>query len=173
MGENRRTKDLPMKKTFLTLFFLLFSVYAKAEVIHGIDVNKVYTSSDWRSINDIYDIILDYEKLTKYKKNLMQCSQMSEKQNECYDKLAEKIITGFYSYQAEDNLKAYQNYLKAAYDAYGFQYCRNKYAVPPGTICVQEYQSKTRKIINDYLSSLLKQTEQHIKSFDFIEDYRD
>ena len=160
-----------MKKTFLILLFILFPTSVRAENVHGIDVNKVYTSSDWKSIDDIYNIIHDYEQLTKYKKDLTHCSQLSENQDDCYDRLAEKIIKSFYSYREEDNLNAYHNYIKAAYDAYGFQYCRNKYAIPPGTICVQEYQSKVRRTISEYLSSLLAQTEKYIKSFNFMKDY--
>ena len=60
-------------KRFVFIFTLtmLFSLNVCAETYHGIDIDKVYSQSDWSSKDKIKEIIDDYKLLRHINKNLM------------------------------------------------------------------------------------------------------
>ena len=163
-----------MKKIIIGLIISLScitDVFAN-EVIHGIDIDYVYNTSDWSNKEKIKDIISDYASLLQYKKQLRQCSQTIE-QTDCLNTLAEDIIKQFYNYNLENNLNSYHNYIKTLYSAYGIIYCSNKYKIPAGTMCSQETTGKIWEMIERYISDLLHMVEQPLNDYSFLSDYKD
>ncbi len=150
---------------------LLFSFNSRAETYHGIDIDKVYTQSDWSSKDKIKEIIDDYSLLLQFKNDLNQCNTNSN-QFECMDKLTQNIMLHFYSYNSENNIKEYQNYVKSAFAVYGIAYCLNKYNIPSGTVCEQEKNAQVKEAIKQYIGILLSQIEQRLNIFSFIKDYK-
>ena len=171
-----------MKKSFLIFFllgiFLCLNVSASEksidakEIIHGIDIEQVYSSSDWHSKEQIKTIINDYTLLLKYNQHLTQCSQNEEELN-CINTLAENIITHFYKHNLNKNLNDYHNYVKSTSAAYGVAYCLNKYRTPSGTMCNQETIGKTTEIMEQYVKDLLNSIEQVLLNYEFIANYKD
>ena len=161
-----------MKKVaFVFALALVFCFDAYAETYHGIDIDKVYAQSDWSSKDKIKEIIDDYSLLIQYKKELTQCAE-NDNQLNCMDNLTQNIMQRFYSYNYENNINEYQNYVKSTFAVYGTAYCLNKYNIPPGTICEQEKNTPVNKTIKQYIETLLSQIEKQIKSFSFIKDYQ-
>jgi hypothetical protein len=162
-----------MKKLILILSsFIVFCFNTRAEIYHGVDIDKVYKSSDWNNKKEIKKIIDTYTLLLQYQKQLSLCSQNTEGFS-CMDKLTEDIIKHFYDGNVEDNLKYYHSYITATSYAYGAIYCLNKYKVPAGTTCNQENIANTRRVAEQYISDLLHTTEQSIKEYSFIQDYKE
>ncbi len=162
-----------MKKLFLILgMFLFVEPTAKAEIYHGIDIDAVYTSSDWNSKEDIIKLIDDYTLLLQFENKSHLCSNEAKKLH-CMDKLVEDIITHFYVGDAANNLNNYHNYIRAASTAYGAIYCLNKYSVPAGTMCHQENSAHTLKITEEYINEMLQQIRQIISEYSFIQSYKD
>ena len=52
---------------------MLFSFNVYAETYHGIDIDKVYSQSDWSNKDKIKEIVDDYLLLLQFKKDLNQC----------------------------------------------------------------------------------------------------
>ncbi len=162
-----------MKKIVLILGLLLaFSASTQAEIYHGIDIDAIYNNSDWSSKNKIKEIIDDYTLLLQYQKEFETCSVEKPEVFDCYDKVAEKIINHFYTGNMDDNLKDYNNYVKATSSAYGIVYCLNKYNVPSGTMCKQENQANTWKFVEHYINALLQSIEQILSQYSFIQNYK-
>ncbi len=149
-----------------------FSTNAFAEIYHGIDIDAVYESSDWRNREEIKQIIDDYALLSQYKKELSLCSQNTEKLS-CMDKLAEDIIKRFYAGNMVDNINSYHEYVKATSSAYGVVYCLNKYKVPSGTICNQENTANTWEFVERYISDMLQSIEQILSEYSFLQNYKE
>ena len=163
-----------MKKAcFVFMFFTtwLCSINVYAESYHDIDIDKVYSQSDWSSKDKIKNIIDDYSLLLQCKRELKQCTE-NENQLNCMDSLAQKIIQHFYNYNYKNNINEYRNYVKSALAVYGVAYCLNKYNIPSGTVCEQEKNTHTNKLIKQYIETLLSQTENKINTFSFIKDYK-
>ena len=161
-----------MKKIALILAALLaLSANAHSEFYHAVDIDTVYKSSDWSSKEDIKKIIDDYSLLLQYQQELSQCSISTEKMN-CTNTLAEKIIKNFYSHDYENNIKAYNDYIKATSAAYGVVYCLNKYRVPSGTMCNQENAGKVEQLIEQYINDLLQSIEKVLLGYGFLSDYK-
>lgn len=162
-------------KKILTLITILLcnisSAYAN-EIIHGIDVDQIYNSSDWSGKDKIKDIINDYGLLLHYKQNLALCAETEDKQT-CMDTLAEKIIKHFYNHNLDKNLNDYHHYVQSVSAAYGVVYCLNKYQTPSGTMCNQETSGKTQAIVEQYLKDLLHPIEQTLLGYSFILSYKD
>jgi len=159
-----------MKNFILAILLNTFVIYASiAEIYHGIDIDDVYKKSDWKTKNDIKDIIDDYTFLNQYKKKLKNCSSV-EIDIECLNEIADKTMSRFYKHDFEKNITDYQNYVKATFSAYGIVFCLNKYAIPSGTMCHQESYDKAFDVITLYLETLLTQVEEKIKKFNFIKD---
>ena len=136
-----------MKKMFFILSLLLvFSTNVNAEVYHGIDIDLVYSSSDWSSKDKIKEIIDDYTLLLKYQNEFDKCSNVLPNILECYDKIAENIVTNLYVYP-EYNIKEYKQLKKSLSDAYGLKNCRNKYAWPSGYICENNSDFRDKNVI--------------------------
>ena len=162
-----------MKNFILATLFNIFIVCASmAEIYHGIDIDDVYKKSDWKTKNDIKDIIDDYTLLNQYKKDLKNCSSV-QIDIECLNKVADKTINRFYNHNLEKSTTDYQNYVKATFNAYGIVFCLNKYTIPSGTMCHQENYGKTFDVISLYVEALLLQVEEKIKKYNFIKDYKD
>ena len=155
----------------LVLFFV-FSTGVNAEIYHGIDIDRVYTSSDWSSKDRITDIINDYNLLLQYKQKLIQCSQSTDRFN-CVNTVNEGIIKHFYNHDLNNNLNEYHNYVKSAFAAYGIVYCVNKYRAPPGTMCNQETNGKALEVIEQYGKDLLQSIERILIGYSFLQDYKD
>lgn len=163
-----------MKKFILILGLLsVFSSTARAEIYHGIDIDTVYKSSDWSSKEKIKEIIDDYTLLLQYQKECNACSGEKTEIFDCYDKVAAKIIKHFYAGNIDDNLKNYNDYVKATSSAYGIVYCLNKYRVPSGTVCNQENQTNTWKFVERYIKDMLQSIEQILLKYSFIQNYKE
>ena len=163
-----------MKKLFIiTLLCCFISDYSFAnEIIHGIDIDKVYNSSDWSSREHIKSIINDYSLLQKYKQELSLCEKNTERQ-ECLDQLAENILTHFYNFNLENNLNMDHDYVKSISAAYGVVYCLNKYMTPSGTMCNQENIGTTWEMVELYIKDLLQSVEHKLLGYSFLSDFKD
>lgn len=161
-----------MKKfVFIFTLTMLFSLNVCAETYHGIDIDKVYSQSDWSSKDKIKEIIDDYKLLLQFKEDLNKCHEDSN-QFECMNNLTQNIMLHFYHYNYENNINDYQNYVKLTLTVYGVAYCLNKYNIPAGTICEQEKNVQVREVIKQYIETLLSQIEKQISVFSFIKDYK-
>lgn len=161
-----------MKKLFFIFALLITTnLNVRAEIYHGIDINAVYSNSDWSRREKIKEIIDDYTLLLQYQEELSLCSQNTENLP-CLDKLAENIIKHFYAGDVEANLKSYHDYVKATFNAYGFIHCLNKYKIPAGTMCNQENYANTQKLIEQYIKELLQPIEQILTEYTFIANYK-
>lgn len=162
-----------MKKFVLILSaFLILNTSAQAEVYHGIDIDEVYESSDWSSKEKIKEIIDDYTLLLQYQKELDNCPIELPDILECYDNVAEKIITNLYVYP-ENNIEQYKKLKEALSDAYGLKNCRNKYAWPSGNICAIDSDSDLAHSLHKYIQDLLNfSKEQMFKYLFLLEEYK-
>ncbi len=161
-----------MKKVaFAFVITFLFSLNVNAELYHGIDIDNVFAQSDWSSKDKIKEVIDDYSLLLQYKNELKQCIS-SDSQLNCMDELTQNIMKHFYSYNYENNIHTYQNYVTSTSAVYGVAYCLNKYNIPSGNICEQEKNTPVNKIIKQYIKTLLSQIEKQISAFSFIKDYK-
>ena len=161
-----------MKKiALICTFTLLCSFEAYAETYHGIDIDKVYTQSDWSSKDKIKEIIDDYSLLLQYNNELRQCVKQAN-QFDCMDNLIQNIMQHFYTHNYENNINDYRNYVKSTLTVYGIAYCLNKYNIPAGTVCEQEKNIHTNKFMKQYIETLLSQIEKEINVFSFIKDYK-
>ena len=95
---------------FAFVVTFLFSLNVNAELYHGIDIDEVLAQSDWSSKDKIKEIIDDYSLLLQYKNELKQCTS-SDSQLNCMDELTQNIMKHFYSYNYENNIHTYQNYV--------------------------------------------------------------
>ena len=160
-----------MKKfALISAFALSLSLNAYAETYHGIDIDKVYSQSDWSSKDKIKEIIDDYSLLLQYNNELKQCSEQAN-QFDCINNLTQNIMQHFYSHNYENNISDYQNYVESTFTIYGIAYCLNKYNTPSGTVCEQEKNAHINKLMKQYTETLLSQIEKQINVFSFIKDY--
>ncbi|MBE6454511.1 MAG: hypothetical protein E7017_06510 [Alphaproteobacteria bacterium] len=141
------------------------------EIIHGIDIDEVYNSSDWSSRDKIKEYIKDYTVLLDCKKQLKMCDSNSNK-DICMDELAIKIIKHFYGFNSDKNIADYKNYIKSVSKAYGVVYCLNKYDNFAGSTCEQEVMYKVILTTKQYIEDMLSEIEQENKDFVFLQDYK-
>ena len=161
-----------MKKFVLGLISILFSITnAQAEIYHGIDIDEVYSQSDWSSKDKIKEIIDDYTIWLQYNNEFTSCAK-SDTQIDCMDELAENIMLRFYTSNYENNINDYRNYVKSTLTVYGIVYCLNKYNIPSGNTCEQEKNAHAIKLIKQYIKTMLLQIENKIRVFSFIKDYK-
>lgn len=161
-----------MKKFVVGLMSILFFITnVQAEIYHGIDIDEVYSQSDWSSKDKIKEIIDDHSAWLQYNNEFTSCAK-SDDQIDCMDELAENIMLRFYTSNYENNISDYRNYVKSTLTAYGIAYCLNKYAIPSGTICEQEKNAHAIKLIKQYIKTILLQIENKIRAFSFIKDYK-
>ena len=150
---------------------MLCSLNVYAETYHGIDIDKVYSQSDWSNKDKIKEIVDDYSLLLQFKKDLNQC-QGNDHSIECMNQLAQNIMQHFYSHNYENNIQDYQNYVKSTLAVYGVAYCLNKYNFPAGAVCEQEKNAQVCDVIKQYIETLLSQIEKQISIYSFIKDYK-
>lgn len=150
---------------------MLFSFNVYAETYHGIDIDKVYSQSDWSNKDKIKEIVDDYSLLLQFKKDLNQC-QGNDHPIECMNQLAQNIMQHFYHYNYKNNIQDYQNYVKSTLAVYGVAYCLKKYNIPAGTVCEQEKNTQVCEVIKQYIETLLSQIEKQISIYSFIKDYK-
>ena len=154
-----------MKKFILILgFCLAFNTNARAELYHGIDIDEIYNSSDWDSKESIKEIIDDYTLLLQYQAELDSCPIELPDVLECYDKVAEKIVTNLYVYPAY-NVKEYKQLKEALSNAYGLKNCRNKYAWPSGHICEDKSDSDLADSLKKYIQDLIDKCKNEMKFY--------
>ena len=146
-----------MKKiAFAFIATFLFSFNVNAETYHGIDIDKVYSQSDWSSKDKIKKIIDDYKLLVIYQKELDDCSTQNGEIFFCYDNIAEKILK---------NLYVYQQFKQALTDAYSIQSCLNKYEWPSGNLCEVNSQPEILKVLHSYIQSLINSSKEKMLSY--------
>ena len=63
---------------FIFAITMLCSLNVYAEIYHGIDIDKVYSQSDWSSKDKIKEIIDDYKLLLTYQKDFNDCSTQKD-----------------------------------------------------------------------------------------------
>ena len=153
-------------KRFMFIFTLtlLFSFNVCAETYHGIDIDKVYSQSDWSSEDKIKEIIDDYKLLVIYQKELDDCSTQNGEIFFCYDNIAEKILKNLYVYP-ENNIKVYQQFKQTLTDAYSVQSCLNKYDWPSGNLCEVNSQPEILKVLHSYIQSLINSSKEKMLSY--------
>ena len=151
---------------------LSFSSAFADEVIHGINVDKIFAESDWNSKEDIRNVINDYTLLLEYQKEFDACPDLLPDVLACHDKVAEKIVTNLYVYP-EDNLQDYKNLKKALSGAYGMKNCRTKYTGPGGEICRVDTMSDVDDILTKYIQELLDTTKENLMHFyQMLKEYK-
>ena len=162
-----------MKKfAFVLCSFLAFSVNSRAEMYHGIDIDAVYTSSDWSSKEDIKQLIDDYTLLLQYQDEFNKCPDILPDVLGCYDKVAEKIVTNLFVYP-ETNLKKYQQFKIALADVFGIKNCRNKYAWPAGNICELDILSDMSAILKKYIQDLIDFSKEQMFTYSpILKEYK-
>ena len=162
-----------MKKFILILgLCLAFSVNVRAELYHGIDIDEVYNSSDWSSKDKIKELIDDYTLLLQYQEEFNNCPDVLPDVLECYDKVAEKIVTNLYVYP-ETNIEKYKQFKIALADAFGIKNCRNKYAWPSGHICEDKSDSDLADSLKKYIQDLIYFTKKQMFTYSSIlEEYK-
>ena len=161
-----------MKKLVLILgLCLMLDANAWAEVYHGIDIDAIYESSDWNSKDDIKQLIDDYTLLLQYQEEFNNCPDLLPDVLDCYDAVAEKIVTNLYV-QPEYNVEDYKQLKKALSDDYGLKNCRNKYAWPSGHMCEFDMLSDMRHALATYIQNLIDSCkEKMIKYSSILEKY--
>ena len=155
------------KFVFILGMVLSLCINAQAELYHGIDIDAIYESSGWSSKEDIRKIIDDYTLLLQYQKELNNCPIELPDVLECYDNVAEKIITNLYVYP-ENNIEQYKKLKTALSDAYGLKNCRNKYAWPSGNICEIDSDSDLADSLYKYIQDLVNFSKENISSYSAI-----
>ena len=154
-----------MKKFILILgFCLAFSVNVRAELYHGIDIDEIYNSSDWSSKDKIKELIDDYTLLLQYQEEFNNCPDVLPDVLECYDKVAEKIVTNLYVYP-ETNIEKYKQFKIALADAFGIKNCRNKYAWPSGHMCEIDSDSELADALKKYIQDLIDKCKNEMKFY--------
>ena len=144
-----------MKKFILGLMSILFSITnVQAEIYHGIDIDKVYSQSDWSSKDKIKEAIDDYTLLCLYQTELDGCLEQNEKRLFCYNKVADKILKNFYVYP-DNNIKIYNQFIQILSKAYSIQSCSNKYEWPSGNLCETANKSEVFKMVHSYIQDLI------------------
>ena len=157
-----------MKKFILILVFCLaFSVNVRAELYHGIDIDEIYNSSDWSSKDKIKELIDDYTLLLQYQEEFNNCPDVLPDVLECYDKVAEKIVTNLYVYP-ETNIEKYKQFKIALADAFGIKNCRNKYAWPSGHMCELDILSDMSNILKKYITDLIDFSKEQMFTYSSI-----
>ena len=162
-------------RMFALILGLILSLNSNAiaEVYHGIDIDAVYNSSDWDSKESIREIIDDYTLLLQYQEELDNCPIELPEVLDCYDKVAEKIVTNLYVYP-EHNVEQYKQLKEALSDAYGLKNCRNKYAWPSGHICDIDSDSELSDALKKYIQDLIDKCKNEMKFYypHIIENYK-
>ena len=94
--EFRNEKICSYLKKFALIFAfaLSLSLNAYAKTYHGIDIDKVYSQSDWSSKDKIKEIIDDYSLLLQYNNELKQCSEQAN-QFDCINNLKDNKIVNY------------------------------------------------------------------------------
>lgn len=134
---------------------VLFSLTnAQAEIYHGIDINEVYSRSDWSSKEKIKEIIDDYTLLCLYQTELDGCLEQAGKRFFCYNEIAEKILKNLYVYP-DDNIIIYKQFVQTLSKAYSIQSCSNKYEWPSGNLCETTNKLEVLKMVHSYIQDLI------------------
>ena len=162
-----------MKKlVFILVFCFIFCTDARAELYHGIDIDEIYNSSDWSSKDKIKELIDDYTLLLQYQEEFNNCPDVLPDVLECYDKVAEKIVTNLYVYP-ETNIEKYKQFKIALADAFGIKNCRNKYAWPSGHMCELDILSDMSNILKKYITDLIDFSKEQMFTYSSIlEEYK-
>lgn len=127
---------------------------AQAEIYHGIDINEVYSRSDWSSKEKIKEIIDDYTLLCLYQTELDGCLEQAGKRFFCYNEIAEKILKNLYVYP-DDNIIIYKQFVQTLSKAYSIQSCSNKYEWPSGNLCETTNKLEVLKMVHSYIQDLI------------------
>lgn len=154
-----------MKRAALFLILICtLSFNAKAVLYHGIDIDDIFSKSDWSSKQEIIDITNDYSRLLQYQNELDNCSKEKQKIFSCYDNLAEKILTTMYIYP-EISIKEYRQFRKSLSEVYAIQACTNKYLWPSGNLCELDSRPATLKVLHDYIQGLIDSSKEKMISY--------
>ena len=157
-----------MKKFVLILgLCFMFSANTRAELYHGIDIDEIYNSSDWSSKDKIKELIDDYTLLLQYQEEFNNCPDVLPDVLECYDKVAEKIVTNLYVYP-KTNIEKYKQFKIALADAFGIKNCRNKYAWPSGHMCELDILSDMSNILKKYITDLIYLSKEQMFTYSSI-----
>jgi len=158
-----------MKKIFLILAILLatYKIAKSEEIYHNINIDKVYTSTDWSSKEEIRKLIDDYTLLLEYQKEFESCSTELTDISNCYDTIAEKVLTNLYM-ERDTNLNQYNQFKEIISKLYGLKNCRNKYDWPSGNICEKKTNSDTLAMIKKYIQDLLDDSKEKMFSYSTI-----
>ena len=139
---------------------LLFGLNAQAEVYHGIDIDKIYSQSDWSSKEKIKETIDDYILLCAYQKKFDSCARQTERFS-CYDDVAEKILTNLYVYP-DNNIETYKQFRQKLSEVYSIQSCLNKYEWPSGNLCEANSRPEILKVLHFYIQSLINGSKEKL-----------
>ena len=155
-----------MKKIWVVcaLSFWVLVASVKAEIYHGIDIDDIYSKSDWSSKDNIKKAIDDYTLLLQYQDDFTQCSESTSASLTCYDTLSEGILNNFYVYP-EANIKKYHQFKESLIEVYTAQDCNNKYLWPSGNLCDVKSNTNIRKMLNEYVQDLLDAAKEFMISY--------
>ena len=152
-----------MKKflIFFSFLFILNIQLVKANnLYHGIDIDEIYSTSDWNSKIEIKNLIDNYILLTKLKNKFSNCPVNIPNSTTCYDEINQKLLQHFYM-DFEENLTEYNNYRTALQKAYLIPCQRIKMIGISGKICHIDAQNNIAKNLKEY-------TKTHIYHIDNI-----
>lgn len=159
-------------KQFMYIFFsmamLLHSVSAD-ELVYGVDIDSVYQKSDWKSKDEIREIVKGYALLKRCQAKLQRC-QAEEDEEHCYDKLAEKIFRSFYG---AENTHHYLRLKKQIASAYQPVFYENKFTGPQGTMRAIFYNQHITGMLREYLRDVLAVLEDDFHAFEFLNAYQE
>ena len=145
----------------LVLFISLFanSSFAGIEntphnIYHGIDIDDIYSQSDWESKEVIKQTIDDYTLLLEYENKLNTQVSTQDDILEYYNDIAVNLIKKFYI-NAETNVKEYYTLKDNILKIENMKTCQNKYNYPSGNLCDINNPTNTsiklKKIINEMI----------------------
>lgn len=164
-----------MKKNLFFFAFCLFiqiSTLQAKNLYHGIDVDEIYNSGDWKHKEDITQLIDSYMLLQKTKKDFATCPQEIPDNTICYDNITKQLLQNFYK-DFNKNWEIYTQFKIQAEKNYAIPFCENKFSGIGGNMCDIDTQIRTADVLKNYTTTLLHSTEKFFDDYySFLHDYK-
>ena len=155
----------------IVLFISLFanSSFAGIEntphdIYHGIDIDAIYSQSDWESKEVIKQAIDDYTLLLEHENKLN--TQVSTKDDtlEYYDDIAISLIKKFYI-NDETHVKEYYILKNNLLKIENMKACQNKYNYPSGNLCDINSSTSSSLILKKILNEMIQDCKIKIQNY--------
>ncbi len=158
----------------VVLFVLFISLFANSSfagianaphnIYHGIDIDAIYSQSDWKSKDVIKQTIDDYTLLLEYENKLN--IQVSAKDDilEYYDDIAINLIKKFYI-NDETHVKEYYILKNNLLKIENMKSCQNKYNSPSGNLCDINSSKNSSLILKKILNEMIQDCKIKIQNY--------